>query len=694
MDQSATLEAVLGETPRIGVTSFGLRRTRNLPSFLGFPSATIGLATRTLARNFDLFVGWGNMASGQRARELAGETGKPFLLLEDGFVRSLAPHSVSGEPPLSLVIDDRGIYYDASAASRLEDLVLTESASLNERARTIMSALKRNRLSKYNNFAPVPDGIRRSMDPDRNVLVVDQTRGDSSVAGALADRDDFRRMIEAAIDENPGAQIWIKIHPEVLAGRKQGYLKDVGTRLGCRFIDTNVNPWDLFDHVGRCYTVSSQLGFEALIAGRDVRCFGVPFYAGWGLTGDEIACARRASKRPGLEQIFAAAYLQYSRYVDPYSGAPTTLEHVIDLLGDWRRAYERNRALGPMVNISPWKAQAVRRMFQKPEKSKEIFFLRSKGAIKAARASGRPVISWASKIEPRLKRNCDEAGVELQRLEDGFIRSIGLGTNFHPPMSLIHDTRGIYYDANRPSDLEVLLSKTEFTPELTARARALMHTLVDNGISKYNTAEAPFEADLPSDVKTIFVPGQVESDASIRHGDCHAADNADLLRKVRESEPDAFIIYKPHPDVVSGQRKGLQDEELVRTHADLHVETADPLSIVARIDEVHTLTSLTGFEALIRGKKVHCYGMPFYAGWGLTADAAPCPRRTRQLTLEQLVAGALILYPHYYDPLSGLPCGPEIVVQRIMEGRDNPDGSPLLIAARELSGQIKRLFVR
>ena len=305
-----------------------------------------------------------------------------------------------------------------------------------------------------------------------------------------------------------------------------------------------------------------------------------------------------------------------------------------------------------MVNISPWKAQAVRRMFQKPARSKEIFFLRSAGAIAGAKASARPVISWASKIDRRLERKCDKAGVELQRLEDGFIRSVGLGTNFHPPMSLIHDTRGIYYDANRPSDLEVMLSETEFTPELTERARDLMSVLIENGISKYNTAEVPLETALPSGVKTIFVPGQVESDASLRHGDCHAANNTELLRKVRESEPDAFIIYKPHPDVVSGQRKGLQDRDVIRAYADLHVEKADPLSIVTQVDEVHTLTSLTGFEALIRGKKVHCYGMPFYGGWGLTVDAAPCPRRTRKLTVEQLVAGRA-------DPLPALLRSPE-----------------------------------
>jgi capsular polysaccharide export protein len=78
------------------------------------------------------------------------------------------------------------------------------------------------------------------------------------------------------------------------------------------------------------------------------------------------------------------------------------------------------------------------------------------------------------------------------------------------------------------------------------------------------------------------------------------------------------------------------------------------------------LTSLTGFEALLRGCEVTCHGTPFYAGWGLTRDLGRVPdRRGRTLTLDALVAGVLILYPRYLDPVTGLPCPPEILIRRM-----------------------------
>ena len=77
------------------------------------------------------------------------------------------------------------------------------------------------------------------------------------------------------------------------------------------------------------------------------------------------------------------------------------------------------------------------------------------------------------------------------------------------------------------------------------------------------------------------------------------------------------------------------------------------------------MTSLAGFEALLRGKPVTTYGQPFYAGWGLTEDLCPVPRRTRRRSLDELVAGALILYPRYLDPVTGLRCTPELLVERL-----------------------------
>ena len=68
----------------------------------------------------------------------------------------------------------------------------------------------------------------------------------------------------------------------------------------------------------------------------------------------------------------------------------------------------------------------------------------------------------------------------------------------------------------------------------------------------------------------------------------------------------------------------------------------------------------------MRGRPVTCLGMPFYAGWGLTRDLFPePPRRRARPTLAAFVHAALIAYPRYLDPVTGLPCPPEVVVERL-----------------------------
>ncbi|WP_456478937.1 capsular polysaccharide export protein, LipB/KpsS family, partial [Nautilia sp.] len=84
-------------------------------------------------------------------------------------------------------------------------------------------------------------------------------------------------------------------------------------------------------------------------------------------------------------------------------------------------------------------------------------------------------------------------------------------------------------------------------------------------------------------------------------------------------------------------------------------------------DEVHTITSLSGFEGIIRGKEVYTYGMPFYAGWGLTIDEKKCERRKRKLSVNELVAGAYILYPRYISPKTGKFCEVEVLIKDIEE---------------------------
>ena len=169
--------------------------------------------------------------------------------------------------------------------------------------------------------------------------------------------------------------------------------------------------------------------------------------------------------------------------------------------------------------------------------------------------------------------------------------------------------------------------------------------------------------------------------------------NLELLAAARALESDAWIIYKPHPDVEAGHRKGhVPDHEVLR-HADAIDRESSIASLIARVDALHVITSLAGFEALLRGKQVTAHGQPFYAGWGLTRDLAPAnPRRTRHRSLDELVAAALIGYPRYVDPVTRLPCSPELLINRIAVGQARVRS--LLITLREWQGRAQLAWRR
>ena len=292
----------------------------------------------------DALLGWGRKGSGARARRLGRLLGKPVVTLEDGFIRSLGL-GVAGAPALSLVVDDLGVPYDAHAPSRIEVMLEQggwESPALLARARAAMSAMRQLRLSKYNLTAVPTPATAALLGAGPFVLCVDQTAGDASVALGGAGPDSFRRMLAAARAENPGARILVKTHPDVVAGLRQGLVDPAdAARTSATVIGEALDPWLLLERATRVYTVTSQLGLEALVAGLPVRCFGLPFHAGWGATEDEIPCPRRTRRR-NAEEIFAAAYLLYARYADPRTGALRTLEETIAAIAEARGATGAN----------------------------------------------------------------------------------------------------------------------------------------------------------------------------------------------------------------------------------------------------------------------------------------------------------------------------------------------------------------
>ena len=258
--------------------------------------------------------------------------------------------------------------------------------------------------------------------------------------------------------------------------------------------------------------------------------------------------------------------------------------------------------------------------------------------------------------------------IEVIRVEDGFLRSVGLGADLVHPISWVMDRRGMYYDATRESDLECLLQCTQFAPGLLARAAALRERIVASGITKYSVGERAWRR--PGRARVILVPGQVESDASLRLGARSIRTNLALVRAVRAANPDGYLVYKPHPDVAAGLRARGTHEQHVRDFCDEVVTEVAMGTLLGQVDEVHVLTSLAGFEALLRGRRVVCYGLPFYAGWGLTQDFESLPRRRRRLTVDQLVAGTLIVYPTYVSPRTGCYIHAEQALDELLAWRE------------------------
>ena len=634
-------------------------------------------------RELQAVLGWGMKANTAKASALAARLQLPLWRLEDGFISYLG-HPALGDRRFSLIVDKTGIYYDATQSSDLENLLNNPcwlTPELEARSVKLIGAIASHYISKYNH-EPVDLWQMPADSIDKpKVLVVDQTFGDCSVSFGMANGESFKAMLDAALQENPEAQVWVKVHPDVVLGTKQGYfplehghIKGV-TDVRVKVLADKVNAQSLFPHFDKVYVVTSQLGFEALLHNKPVVCFGVPFYSGWGLTDDRVGCDRRVQKHT-LASLFAAACLFYTRYIDPETGEPCELEDVVELIALQRQyqqpQVDRLYALG----FSLWKRAFIKEFAA--GLAGEVVFLRHHRALKKqfAKDSGSSgLLVWGRKPLPK---GMDAGSMPVWRMEDGFIRSCGLGADLRRPASLVLDDRGIYYDATVPSRLEYLLSTVELSRQQKQRGESLISLLLQQRISKYNLAAHGCElfAGAKPGQRRILVTGQVDSDASLKFGSPVIFRNIDLLVRVRqwldEEGVDAYVVYKPHPDVVQAGRQGHVPDSEALKFVDRVVADSDIFDGISQCDELHVMTSQAGFEALLQNKTVHCWGMPFYAGWGLTQDhmaGGAIDRRQRSRKLAELVYLALCEYPRYVHWQTRRFTTPERVVKTLARQR-------------------------
>ncbi len=580
---------------------------------------------------------WGMKRSGEFLRK---NTTKKIVFIEDGFIHSFGIKKK--KIPLSLCFDNNGIYYDFDSTNDLKKFVKQKLSKKNiSRAKNIVELWKRYSISKYN----FPSFIEPPLSP--YILLIDQISGDLSIDYGGANENSFKRMFEFALNNWPDHKIVIKTHPDVINYKKKGCIDSSKYTKENTIVIGDIGQINkLIESSSAVCVVTSQVGFEALIYGKEVHVFGRPFYSGLGLTIDHNTNNQEVSKHISLEQLVYSSLVKYQVCVDPRTKKKCEIEEIMQYIHYLREASKFFPQDLEAINLTPWKARQINRFIYPVTGKRVKFFTRFKSKMKN-------IIVWGK--NKRFKNYISQVD-DFISVEDGFIRSVGLGGELFPPLSLLFDKKGIHYDASRVSDLEDQLQNSNVNYNEKMRARKIVDLINKFKISKYNLRLTK-NINLPNNTRNkviIGVLGQVESDNSIIYGvpnNTLQKTNFALVEQVRKDYPDSYIIYKPHPDTESGLRaKGIGDDS-INLNADLIAYETSLEDLFNKVDKVAVFTSLGGFEALIRGISVITYGFPFYAGWGLTEDYLEhhiwAKRRTRKLSIEELTYITLIKYPFY-----------------------------------------------
>lgn len=670
-----------------------LKNNALLPNALNMPIIQIPKYQHTQLKNANALIAWGRKGSYYRTKKIADKFNKKLITIEDGFLRSLDSgiHSRYGA---SFIVDDVGVYFELDKPSRLECLILDNIKNWeNDKesyAKFLMNKLITNKLSKYNHSLTAPNLTALTNNQKPNLILIDQVKNDASIIGAGANDDNFALMLNIAKSHFPHHNIFIKAHP---AGK--GYFNKNDVKNPLFYLDKPCNPIALLEQCDIVFTVSSHMGFEALLLNKKVYNFGVNWYAGFGLTDDSFAnqiLLNQVQKRRtdyyhfdnkiiNTAQLFYSAYVDYSVYADPASCGINKGACDINTVMDYLIT-NRNFALrlsGDVLSwrLSRWKVGFFKGFFANPLNTltiqKKSPYLGAMPAFVQRRANNPAtphknkryahILAWGIAQKNHLQSTIYQNS-HIWCVEDGFIRSKGLGASLIAPLSLVCDSLGIYYNPKMPSDLENLLKTIQLNDDQTAQAKALQYTLIAQKLSKYNVGNAlNLKEKLPKDKTIRLVVGQVEDDASILNSLSCVKKNGELLAKVRADFPNDFIIYKPHPDVEAGLRAGKITDKRLK-FADVVASDVNINDCLAVCDVLHTISSQAGFEALLYGKQVVCYGLPFYAGFGLTVDVAntnddekdlyfnALQRRHRPtpLTMDALIYATLIAYPLYHLP--------------------------------------------
>ena len=658
--------------------------------FVPFKKNVIALDEKITKTKNKVFIIWGyNELDG--TTEYAKKHNIPIYRMEDGFVRSVGL-GANHELPISLVLDKTGtLYFDARSPSTLENILneydFSSNNELMKEAEVCLDKHLNSRISKYNHISKkfsedIYSKYCEKINGVKRILVIGQVEEDASIKYGCNREINNRNLVLKARQDYPDAQIFFKPHPDTLAGKR-----DVITPLTeiAKMAHVVMEPLaliDSFETIDEVYTITSLSGLEAILRDIPVTTLGMPFYSGWGLTKDILENPRRKRKLSKLE-LFAAAYILYPDYFNEGESNSARLFNVIDefsshimecnisddssknksgsvisqqfyCFGDnW--GVKKDVPVAFVFGVLPWKRKYVAALLNDYRVAYRFGghkYDKIEEAIQNNPLS--EVFVWGYKENDKLKNIFKKYGKSIKRLEDGFVAGIGLGVDRNPSLSMCIDSEGLYYNSRVPSQLEKML--IDFDPdsnlELVERSKKCISRILNESVTKYNI-QTQNQIELPANgKKRVLVLGQVETDKSIQFGCSRNITNNQLVLLAKTENPDAEIIYKPHPDVLSGKVLKLTKPDDVENIATVVYDSVSLPVMIDNVDHVYTITSLSGFEAVLRGKKVTTFGAPFYSGWGFTDDRQPVERRKRTLSPEQVFAVTYLLYSRYINPVT------------------------------------------
>ena len=565
----------------------------------------------------------------------------------------------------------------------------------------------------------------------KRIVIIDQVKTNKlELKKVFATEESFKKMILDAKMQHPGAAFFLFEPPLVRKNKKTGYLRKFATENGVHVITEQVSSFSILAQADEVYTVSSKIGLDAILLGKNVHCYGLPYYAGWGLTKDEISCERRNITLK-KEELFAALCLFFTRYLHPITGNPSHFQAILHFILLQRPQLFENKRYIACINFN--EKQKV--FFSKMYKYADIHFFKEQAGIEAA-YHNKGMVYTAEEPTEQLKKEC--GNIPLVYVRPGMfdrlynnekLVSLSLEGGPYPPLEKILLTK----EFGERDFLRARLFR-QFFLELSAFREHYDYSLVEPG---QDVLVIIGNADLAPKVKPISeetqegILGNLDKKGRPLHSfSLPLSDDGKLIEYIRKQRPDAYIIYCPqHSDTkvaqeileladdilpfarpsdfvpikVLGFEEDTCENHVVEIANDIEGECLDNASLlykdtdptrwnkkqisarrflekahsmtnadsrfcklydtITHVDghalEIHTYDSHLGIDALAIPLKVFTYGWPYYGGWGLTQDAAHYSLRTRKLSYEQVLAGAFIMQPRYFDVEKNIFCEPE-----------------------------------